>query len=387
MKKLNKFLSQYNKIKHFEIGTRMNFDFCKFFSNYVKILLNEVGKISQKVIQLIVDKINEKNAFAQAPKFEKERINISPGPAIYLNNIYNTESVEERINALIGKNRFTTKLFIDKKGPQMHKEHINKKKEDPVNKFRNKYFLENKKKLQQAAEYLIKPKKGFTFETGGHDFSGNGKKLLEERKRKANARNELYYSAFKNNMVFSEQNNQRYGSSISITTNNDDNRSLNKNSVQSLSSARILRSNNEEKFQNMVKKNKSKIFIEDSYKKRIILDKFKIEYNDEEKYKSKERYKDIIFWKNSIQLKRTDEKIEELRIKKEQEKDDAPMYDISRGLLDEKKGFTMLSRRIPTNNNINEAPYVYLKSDFDRCVERYNGISPKSNIVKLPKIK
>ena len=47
----------------------------------------------------------------------------------------------------------------------------------------------------------------------------------------------------------------------------------------------------------------------------------------------------------------------------------------------------MLSRRIPTNNNINEAPYVYLKSDFDRCVERYNSISPKGNIVKLPQIK
>ena len=373
IKELNDFLSNFSNMKHFEIGTRINFDFVHFFSNLVKILLNEVGTISTNIIDQICEKIEQKQQFSKAPKFEKDPENASPGPAKYLNNIYDTENIEERINALIGENRFNTKLFINKKGPQMHKEHIKNKKEDPFDKYRNQYELSKAKKFQEVAQYLIGPKRGFSFNGDGHD-SGKGGKLLAERKKKADERNELYYSAFRNNMIFGKQKkNQRYNSSVSLTTNNNEENKLNRYNNQSLSSARLMMSNNEEKYKNLVKENKSKIFQDQNYKKQIILEKYRIEYNDEERSKMRERYKEIIFGKNSMLLKKTDDKIEELRLKKEQdkEKEEIPMYDVSRGLLNEKKGFTMLSRRVPIDLSVNEAPYVYLKSDFDKCVERY----------------
>ena len=375
---LEEFLINNPKIKTYEIGTRMNFDFIKFFSNFVKFLLNEEGSTSENIIDQICEKIEEKQGFSKAPKFEKEIINISPGPAKYLNNIYDTENIEERIDALIGENRFNTKLFINKRGPQMRKERIiSKKEDDPFNKFRNKYELERKKKLQEVAEYLVGTKKGYSFDGGGHNLSGGGK-LLAERKKKADERDELYYSAFRDNIIFGrsrQQNNLRYNS---LTNEDDQNNDSKINNSQNKRSSK-------EKFKTIVQENKSKIYQEEVDKSQLIMDKYQVKYDEDERNKMRERYKYILYGNNSLQLKKTDEKIEELRIKKKQEKDreETHMYDLSRPLLNEKKGFTMLSRRVPVNQDVNEAPYVYLKSDFDKCVEKYkkdgnNNASHKS---------
>ena len=375
---LEEFLINNPKIKTYEIGTRINFDFIKFFSNFVKFLLNEEGSTSENIIDQICEKIEEKQGFSKAPKFEKEIINISPGPAKYLNNIYDTENIEERIDALIGENRFNTKLFINKRGPQMRKERIiSKKEDDPFNKFRNKYELERKKKLQEVAEYLVGTKKGYSFDGGGHNLSSGGK-LLAERKKKADERDELYYSAFRDNIIFGrsrQQNNLRYNS---LTNEDDQNNDSKINNSQNKRSSK-------EKFKTIVQENKSKIYQEEVDKSQLIMDKYQVKYDEDERNKMRERYKYILYGNNSLQLKKTDEKIEELRIKKKQEKDreETHMYDLSRPLLNEKKGFTMLSRRVPVNQDVNEAPYVYLKSDFDKCVEKYkkdgnNNASHKS---------
>ena len=45
------------------------------------------------------------------------------------------------------------------------------------------------------------------------------------------------------------------------------------------------------------------------------------------------------------------------------------MYDISKGLLDKNKGFSIKSRLPQINQKINEAPFVYIQSDFDKCIK------------------
>ena len=376
---LDEFLSNNPNIKTYEIGTRMSFDFVKFFSNFVKFLLSKEGTASENIIDQVREKIEEKQGFSKAPKYEKEQTSISPGPAKYLNNIYDTENIEERINALIGENRFNTKLFINKKGPQLCKEHISSKKDDPFDKFRNKYELDKKKKLQAVAEYLVGAKKGYSFDGGaGHNLC-NGGKLLAERKKKADERNELYYSAFKGNIIYGrsrQPKNLRYDSSNSLINNEE---KINNSQINNSQNGNKV--NSPERFKTIVQENKSRIFQDEFDKKQLIMDKYQVQYDEEERNKMRERYKDILYGKNSLQLKKTDEKIEELRVKKEQEKDreESHMYDISKGLLNKKKGFTMLSRRIPVKEEINEAPYVYLKSDFDKCVEKYK--SDRSNSV------
>ena len=43
------------------------------------------------------------------------------------------------------------------------------------------------------------------------------------------------------------------------------------------------------------------------------------------------------------------------------------MYDISKSLLDKKKGFSIISRKPPISQKLTTAPYVYIQSDFDKA--------------------
>ena len=356
IKDFNSFMQSLPNVNHYEIGTKFNFDFNKFFSDFVNYILNYQNIVSKNLIEQIMERIEQKQNFSKAPKFEKQRESVSPGPAKYLNNIYDTENLKERIEALTGNKRFNTKLFINKKGPQLHQENIIIKKDDPFNKFRNKYEIEQKAKLQKVAEYLMGEKKGYSF-TGGGIVSGNGKKLLEERKKKSEKRNELYYSAFSGPSIFNKQKTKNK-SNIRYENNeiNDDNKSIN---------SRESRSAIHKRYISLVKENKSKILQDYESKSKIILEKIK-KISEEERNKIKEKYKDIIFGNNSMLLKKTDEKIKEIQQNKEKEKS-PPMYDISKSLLDKKKGFSIISRKPPISQKINNAPYVYIQSDFDKC--------------------
>ena len=356
IKDFNSFMESLPNVNHYEIGTKSNFDFNKFFSEFVKYILNYQNIVSKNHLEQIVERIEQKQNFSKAPKFEKQRESASPGPAKYLNNIYDTENLKERIEALTGNKRFNTKLFINKKGPQLHEENMVIKKDDPFNKFRNKYELEQKAKLQKVAEYLMGEKKGYSF-SGGGIISGNGKKLLEERKKKSEMRNELYYSAFSEPSIFNKQkiksiSNARYENKDI----NDDNKSIN---------TKESRVTIQERYNSLVKENKSKILQEYENKNKIILEKNK-KISQEELNKIKEKYKDIIFGNNSELLKKTDEKIKQIKQNKEKEKS-PPMYNISKSLLDEKKGFSIVSRKPPISQKLSTAPYVYIQSDFDKC--------------------
>ena len=55
------------------------------------------------------------------------------------------------------------------------------------------------------------------------------------------------------------------------------------------------------------------------------------------------------------------------------------MYDISKGLLDKNKGFSIKSRLPQINQKINEAPFVYIQSDFDKCIKEL-GIDVNDNL-------
>ena len=377
LKEFNSFVESLTTVKQYEIGTKSNFDFNHFFSEFVNYVLSYQGIASKNNIEQIMEKIEEKQNFSKAPKFEKEKETISPGPAKYLNNIYDTENMEERIEALTGNKRFNTKLFINKKGPQLHEENVVSKREDPFNKFRNKYEVEQKEKLQKVAKYLMGEKKGFSF-AGGGIASGNGKKLLEERKRKAELRNELYYSAFSETTIFNKQkskekSNVRYN----INEINDDNNAIN---------IRENRVANKERYNSLVKENKSKILKDNEDRNKIILEK-NHKLSNEERNKIKEKYKDIIFGNNSVILKKTDEKIKEIQQNREREKS-PPMYDVSKSLLDKKKGFSIISRKPPIDKKINDVPYVYIQSDFDKCANNIKlgsiGYTKRHSIKPMP---
>ena len=363
IKELNKFIESVPNIKHYEIGTKSNFDFNHFFAKFVQNILSTNDLITPTNIEQIIEKIEEQPSFSKAPKFEKEKESSSPGPAKYLNNIYDTENIKERINALTGNNRFNTKLFINKKGPQLHEEKIKKnKKEDPFNKFRNKYEMEQKEKLKKVAQYLMGEQKGFSF--GGGLGTGQGKKLLEERKRMAEKRNELYYSNFGDNYFLNKIGNKNLKNK-SKSNARYDNLKINiiedNKSVQSKDSKFIIQG----RYDSIVKENKSKILEQNENKKKQIMEKAN-KITEEDRNKIKEKYKEIIFGKNSSLLKKTDEKINEIKQNRER-MPTPPMLDISKGLLDAKKGFSILSRKPQLNQKINEAPFVYIESDFDKC--------------------
>ena len=363
IKELNTFMKSLPNLKNYEIGTKSNFDFNHFFAKFVQNILS-TNLVSTYHIEQIMEKIEEQPSFAKAPKFEKEKESSSPGPAKYLNNIYDTENIKERIKALTGNNRFNTKLFINKKGPQLHQEKVKKpKREDPFNKFRNQYEMEQKEKLKKVAQYLMEGQKGFSF--AGGMGTGQGKKLLEERKRMAEKRNELYYSNFGENYIMNKQNkniksksrsNFRYDNlKINIS---DDNKS-----VQSKESKFLT----QDRYNSIVKENKSRILEENENKIKQIIEKAnKVTVQDRNKIK--EKYKEIIFGNNSLLLKRTDEKIKEIKYNRER-LPTPPMYDISKGLLDKNKGFSILSRKPQLSQKINEAPFVLIQSDFDKCIK------------------
>ena len=355
LKEFNTFVESLPNPKQYELSVKSNFDFNHFFSEFIKYVLGKQGIVSKKNIKQIMEKIEEKQNFSKAPKFEKEKESVSPGPAKYINNIYDTENIEERIEALTGNKRFNTKLFINKKGPQLRQEHVIAKKEDPFNHFRNKYEIEQKAKLKKVAEYLMGPKKGYSFGGGGVG-TGKGKDLLAERKRKAEIRNQLYYSAFSEGSLYNKpkeknKSNLRY-------ENNDDTKSIN---------TRESRAVIQERYNSLVKENKTKLLKKAEDQKQIILLKSQILTN-EERNKIRENYKNIIFGNNSVQLKKTDEKIKEILQNREKESP-PPMYDISKSLLDKNKGFSILSRRPPLKKNVNNAEFVYIESDFDKAAK------------------
>ena len=358
VKEFNSFVSTLVKEKQFEFSNKSNFDFNHFFSELIGYTLDYQGIVSKKNIEQIEEKIEEKQNFSKAPKYERERESASPGPGKYLNNIYDTENMEERIEVLTGDKRFNTKLFVNKKGPQLHEEHVISKKEDPFNKFRNKYEIQQKAKLQKVAEYLMGPKKGYSF-GGGWGGTGNGKNLLAERKKKAELRNELYYSAFNEGNLFNkpktkEKTNIRYDI-------NDDNKSTNTKESRSIIQERY------NSYNSLVKENKSKLLKESEDKNKIILEKSH-KLTNEERNKIKENYKNIIFGNNSVLVKKTDEKIKEIQQNREKETS-PPMYDVSKSLLDKNKGFSIVSRRPPLKQNVNNAEFVYIESDFDKAAK------------------
>ena len=67
---------------------------------------------------------------------------------------------------------------------------------------------------------------------------------------------------------------------------------------------------------------------------------------EEDRKQLKEKYKELelFFWNNSLLLKKTDEKMKEIKNSRERIPT-PPMYDISKGLLDKNKGFSILSRK------------------------------------------
>ena len=223
--------------------------------------------------------------------------------------------------------------------------------------------MEQKEKLKKVAQYLMGSQKGYSFGGGVGTGTGQGKKLLEERKRMAEKRNELYYGAFGENYFYNRSNNKSKSKSNIRYDNLKINPTEDSKSIQSKESRFLTQG----RYDSIVKENKSRIFEENENKIKQIIDKSnKITEQDRKKIKAK--YKETIFGNNSLLLKKTDEKIKEIKQQRER-LPTPPMYDISKGLLDKNKGFSIKSRLPQINQKINEAPFVYIQSDFDKCIK------------------
>ena len=91
---------------------------------------------------------------------------------------------------------------------------------------------------------------------------------------------------------------------------------------------------------------------------------------EEDRKQLKEKYKELelFFWNNSLLLKKTDEKMKEIKNSRERIPT-PPMYDISKGLLDKNKGFSILSRKPQIHHKINGSIFVYIQSEIDKCTK------------------
>ena len=168
-------------------------------------------------------------------------------------------------------------------------------------------------------------------------------------------RNELYYSVFSETSIFNKPKNKNKSNIRYELENNDDNKSINTKESKTASL---------ERYNSLVKENKSKLLKEFENKSKIFLEKNKI-LTEDESNKIKEKYKEVIFGNNSAILKKSEEKIKEIHQNRERKKS-PPMYDISKSLLDKKNGFLIISRKPIIFQKITSAPYVYIKSDFNK---------------------
>ena len=356
--KMNSFFKLDSNFKKFEISNKLHFNFSKFLNELIENCI-DMNYDKEKLKSILENKFT----FNKAKRNGMEVENDNPGPNKYNTNIYEFTSIEERNDILNDKKKkFNTKIFVNKQGPLFY---INKKEED--RKLKNNEFEEQTRKVSQSQQFKSKTEGNLNNETnkkisytmGGvpckYNLKGERLKLIEKR-------NKEYLDSFGDNILSSI--NQPFN-----IKNKDDKyfEDIKNRRYEYQQNLYEERKNKMGKFLKLREENYEKLNKEYLLKSQNYKDRYK-EYDEQ---KSKQRFLDIVYGNNSkfINRSNTHSEINNM-IKKENEKKYIPpqLYDTRGNLLNPKKGIIILGKRKYKDIEINNAPLISFKSDFDKIV-------------------
>ena len=368
--KIASFFKLDSNFKKFEISNKLHFNFSKFLNELIEgCVQGDVVYDKDKLKKILENKFT----FNKAKRVGMETENDIPGPNQYNTDIYEFSSIEERNDILNDKKkRFTNKIFVNKQGPLFY---TNKKEEER----KKNEFEENKRKASKRSQFKSKTENNLNGNNAKNSYTMGGApckyNFKEERLKLIEKRNKEYMDAFGDNVLSSI--NQPF------TLKNRDQKYFDEISNRRYQYQQNLldeRKNKMEKFLEMRDKNYEKLNQEYLAKSQNYKDRYK-EYDEQ---KAKQRFLDVVYGNNSKFIARSNNhtEIKEM-IKKENEKKYVPpqLYDIRGSLLNPKKGAIILGKRKYKDKEINNAPFVVAKSDFDKIVEKQkefsNGYAPR----------
>ena len=375
--KINSFLKVDN-FKKYDISTKVNFAFKHFFYDLVtNSISSEVNYNKEKFKSILNNKTNLSKTERKGLEYGN---NDNPEPGKYNVNIYDFDSMEQRNEILNDKkNKFSKKIFVNKKSPVYSPFGIIHEEEE----YRKKEFAKLEEKriqhlnriqssvLRSAGSDIMNNslKRGVSF--SGTSCSSLNNIYILERNKKIKERDLEYFNSFDENKIsnlhrpfsfrpksknyFAEIDNRRYQYQQNLNNNLKE---------------------KESKFEEQRKKNIEEInnnILERSMK---ILSKYENYDPELEKKKSKERYLDIVYGNNAFHLDKLNNKIEEINLlRKSEEIKPKIQYDIRGNMLNPKKGRSITGKPKSLIVNENNAKLYYIKDDFEKIVDKSKEFS------------
>ena len=376
-----------NNLKHYEISTKPFFNFSKFF---VELIKDNIGPLYEDLFneknfqKELSNVIENKSNFPKAVRTSFDPYKDNPGPEYDL-NIYGFNSIKELKDALINKRtRFTTKIFINKKGPLIYK---SKSTKDLLS-------VENSKEKNllyiSQGGILNKPIIGFTFGTTKGKLN-----LIKSRKELCLERNKSLIESIEGDCTLNIKNS-------SVRSRGEDYFKKVEKRKEKIKKERVFERNLKlDKIAKIHQNNLDRIASEKELdKKNQIMNKssssplFDNELNENKKKQeinyNKQRYYDIIYIKNKDYLDKFKSrriKIEKDRKREDKEKNNEIEKEKERQIEEEKekeKEKEKLRERrlkfrrsidseslIRKNITIKEGPsYPDLKDEFELMIEK-----------------
>ena len=376
-----------NNLKHYEISTKPFFNFSKFF---VELINDNIGPLYEDLFneknfqKELSNVIENKSNFPKAVRTSFDPYKDNPGPEYDL-NIYGFNSIKELKDALINKRtRFTTKIFINKKGPLIYK---SKSTKDLLS-------VENSKEKNllyiSQGGILNKPIIGFTFGTTKGKLN-----LIKSRKELCLERNKSLIESIEGDCTLNIKNS-------SVRSRGEDYFKKVEKRKEKIKKERVFERNLKlDKIAKIHQNNLDRIASEKELdKKNQIMNKssssplFDNELNENKKKQeinyNKQRYYDIIYIKNKDYLDKFKSrriKIEKDRKREDKEKNNEIEKEKERQIEEEKekeKEKEKLRERrlkfrrsidseslIRKNITIKEGPsYPDLKDEFELMIEK-----------------
>lgn len=355
IKSNQEFLST-NSLTNFEVSVKLCFNFNDFFIKLLSHVLSVSDNNNEFPIEKLKLIIDEKQSFSKAPR-NWLKIEESPGPGDYHYDMYRYNSKKEMVDCFVNpKTRFNTKIFANKIAFVFDKNRQGKSSRNAI-----------KKKRRENSELYFKPidmTKQFNLNPVGYSLSIKPGKLnlKKERVHKARERSAELRKSFEVNVTnlsyndsLKKINNEEYFNTIQNRKREYHDSILSNRKNKEDANLKLQMSNN-----NLIKKDQTK-------KIDVLIKKSLVELDID---KMKEKYKEILYGNNSINLKKS-ENIIESRKKLNKKHQGPQMYDIRGSLLNPKKGFSIRGKPyVPMMQDNTTAQLVYLKTDFDVIAEK-----------------
>lgn len=359
----NDFLSN-NALTNYELSIKLWFNFNDFYIILLSHVLNEsYTNYNQDKIDKLKALICSKQSF---PKAERKwfQIEKSPGPGDYYSNIYRYDSMKEMKDCFVNQStRFNKKIFVNKIGIVFDKDDVNNKKKEDKRTESNVMFVNsseiNKKLMLNPIGYSLGLKPG--------KLNLRKNRLEKSRERSAELRRsfEEKVSNLSYNDKLSKINNEDYFDSIQYRKKEFYNSKLSNRKDRLETYSKLQLANN--KRIRSVQTKKINAMIKESNKE------FDIE-------KMKQRYKDIIYGNNSVNLKKSEDMIAKSKKRLKINNQGPHMYDIRGSSVNLHKGFSIKGKsHIPIIRDNTTPQLVYLKTDFDVIAEKKNNNKPSFN--------